>query len=78
MGWIGTSISRKCYLDLLAKNTENPTQLLRYGVYWDLMVLIVTLGLPILMFDIKFSAVQWAGLALTANGFLLIKLGTLY
>lgn len=69
MLWVGLALAlaANAIWIFLAKNTENPTQLLRYGVYWDLMVLIVTLGLPILMFDIKFSAVQWAGLALTAN-----------
>jgi len=59
-----------CWL-LLAKNTQNPNELLLNAIGWDVMVVTISIITPILLFGARLNAVQWVGVAAILTGLLL-------
>jgi hypothetical protein len=60
----------------LSKNTLEPTRLLQYGLYWDLIITGLTIALPIILFGARFSGLQTLGLLITIAGLLTMKFGS--
>ena len=57
----------------IAKSEFNPSQLLIKGLFWDVIVTVVTIGAPLLMFGAKLTTLQLTGLGLLIVGLILVK-----
>jgi drug/metabolite transporter (DMT)-like permease len=60
----------------LAKDTTDNNKLIRYALYWDSLIIIITLLVPVILFGIRFSVLQLVGLIATILGLALIKIGS--
>jgi multidrug transporter EmrE-like cation transporter len=59
----------------LSKSTQDPSKLLQYGIYWDVLITGLTILLPVLVFSAKLSPVQIVGLVMVVAGLVTIKVG---
>lgn len=58
----------------ISKVESNPSKLLVKGLYWDAMITLVYLILPLYFFHAKLNTTQSVGLGLIVMGLTLIKL----
>jgi threonine/homoserine efflux transporter RhtA len=57
----------------LAKNTLDPSKLLVYGIYWDVMVAACWIGGPMIFYEAVLTSKQWVGLAMIICGLIALK-----
>jgi len=75
--YLGISLAILANLSWLsiARAESNSSLLMIKGLWWDSMLTIVYLTVPILFFQARFSLVQSIGIGLTVLGLFVIKLG---
>ena len=62
---------------LLARNTSDSAKLFQYGMYWDTIIVSTSIFVPILLFGVRLSYLQAAGLAIALLGLFIMKAGSL-
>lgn len=73
LGFALTGVTTYAWL-AMCKATPDPSLLTLRYVYWDAMLTIIYLGLPLAMFGTRFTSMQWAGIALMTAGTILTRL----
>ena len=58
---------------LLAKQIENPSRLLVIGLYWDTLMQLTYLLVPVLVFSARLSLYQSAGVFLIFTGLMMTR-----
>lgn len=58
----------------VAKIEQDPSKLILKGLYWDSMLTLAYLIVPLIIFSVRLSVLQGAGLVLIVCGLTLIKL----
>lgn len=74
--WIGLTaalIANSAWLHL-AKQEPSASRLVVLGLYWDVMLLVAYMLVPILFFEARLTAIQGAGLVLILCGIILTKI----
>lgn len=59
----------------IAKAESNASKLMITALFWDSMLMLIYLLIPVFFFETKFTTTQGIGVALTLAGLLLTKLG---
>lgn len=57
----------------IAKNTVDVSRLTLMGLYWDSMIVVAYLFIPMVLFGIQLTATQWVGLGLMIIGIFITK-----
>lgn len=57
----------------VARHTENSSKLVVYGLYWDVIMTVTYLVVPVVIFHARMSIIQWIGVSLIMAGIILTK-----
>lgn len=57
----------------LSKTTQNPSDLVVRGVYWDLMLMASYMSVPFLAYGAKLNSTQLIGIGLIVAGLVIMK-----
>jgi len=60
---------------ILVKSLSNHKHIAYYSLAWDVLMAVVTLAVPVIFFDMRFSRISMIGIALIIAGTLVMKLG---
>lgn len=58
----------------VSKLVVEPSRLVKIGLYWDVMMTLCFLFIPVLLFNAKLSAANWLGVILILGGIVLTKI----
>lgn len=61
---------------LLAKATVDGQRLLYYGLWWDALITVSTITVPIVLFGVRLAPLQIVGLVLAVTGLGLMKIAS--
>jgi len=59
----------------MARNEPLPARLALLGLYWDVMLTLTYLAVPVALYGARFTAVQWIGVGTVVLGIILTKVG---
>lgn len=59
----------------IAKQISDKSIIIKYGFYWDTMIVLTYALIPMLFFGVRLSSMTEIGIALIAIGIILTKLG---
>jgi uncharacterized membrane protein len=57
----------------VARHTESTSKLAMYGLYWDVLLTVTYLAVPVMIFHARMSLTQWLGILLIMAGIVLTK-----
>lgn len=70
---LGMSILANLIWMNIAKNTEDVSRLAVIGLYWDSMIVLAFLFVPMLVFGMELTTTQWVGVGLIVAGIFVTK-----
>lgn len=78
MIWLGLffAVGANLLWILLSKNTDKKETLFFYALVWDSIVVISSIGVPMLLFGLRLQPIGWMGLIMLLSGLTLVKLST--
>ena len=71
---ISTGIAANYIWFSMAQNIKDNSKILLYGLYWDILILVAFLSVPILFYGARFKTTTVLGIVMIIVGFLLTKL----
>lgn len=57
----------------LTKSTLDPSVLLKYSMYWGVMITILSVAIPMMFFGAKVTGIQALGMALAIGGLMIMR-----